>query len=39
MSQTNRKQERDYSAEVKVLQPEVEAIAKVSYLICCVSKS
>jgi len=30
MSLNNRKQERDYSAEVKALQPEVEELAKVS---------
>lgn len=29
MSMNNRKQERDYSAEVKALQPEVEELAKV----------
>lgn len=31
MSQAPRKQEKDYSAEVKALQPQVEEIAKVSY--------
>jgi hypothetical protein len=33
MSLNNRKQERDYSQEVKTLQPEVEGLAKVGLLL------